>query len=136
MTNKQVPATLDEGMQMLKEERMQRHIDEINKLVTEGEDTKYALMALVDVLTDIENCDREIAELLIKFKLQASKKNDWRATQALVRELQSFRRTRYGTKEKSESSVEVNIHKEGVVRMLLDEVEKRTAIEVKGESKE
>ena len=136
MTDNQVPVTLDEGMQMLKEERMQRHIDEINKLVTEGEDTKYALMALVDVLTDIENCDREIAELLIKFKLQASKKNDWRATQALVRELQSFRRTRYGTKEKSESSVEVNIHKEGVVRMLLDEVEKRTAIEVKGESKE
>ena len=135
MTDKQVPATLDEGMQMLKEERMQRHIDEINKLVTEGENTKYALMALVDVLTDIENCDREIAELLIKFKLQSSKENDWRATQALVRELQSFRRTRYGTKEKSESSVEVNIHKEGVVRMLLDEVEKRTAIEVKGESK-
>ena len=136
MTDNQVPVTLDEGMQMLKEERMQRHIDEINKLVTEGENTKYALMALVDVLTDIENCDREIAELLIKFKLQASKENDWRATQALVRELQSFRRTRYGTKEKSESSVEVNIHKEGVVRMLLDEVEKRTAIKVKGERKE
>lgn len=136
MIDEQVPEILDDAAKMLREERMKRHIDEISRLTAEGNDTKYALLALVNVLTDKENCDKEIAELLIKLKVQASRENDWRATQAVVKELQSFRRERYGTRAGDKTTVEINTGEGGVVRMLLDEMEKRTAIEVKDGDKE